>query len=168
MGRSITKFVIAALAAAAVPLGLAATSANAAAAAEHGARVPAQEVVRAEPAVAADGSYLFHGIWGWVSGGYNIATSSTTKLVFQDDGNLVLYCLSNNKAIWASNTAGARGDQVNFQNDGNLVIYLEGHAIWDSGTEGNPKDYAVVQNDNNFVIYDGSTPIWASNTNGDC
>jgi len=85
-------------------------------------------------------------------------------LVYQGDGNLVLYFGSS--ALWASNTSGASPGQAVMQGDGNLVVYnASGVAVWSSGTWGHPGAYLVVQSDGNLVIYDGASPIWATNTN---
>jgi hypothetical protein len=116
-----------------------------------------------------------------------------SKLVVQDDGNIVAY---NNKgnARWASNTVLSVPDLkyvgsdslttgvwmtagqyirsndwryiVVMQGDGNLVAYAAGdRVIWSSGTDGNHGSKLVIQGDNNAVIYrpDGSA-VWASNT----
>jgi hypothetical protein len=57
------------------------------------------------------------------------------RMVFQSDGNLVVYPLTNNYATWASNTA-HRGAHLVFQTDGNLVIYDANHvARWASGAD---------------------------------
>lgn len=52
--------------------------------------------------------------------------------IMQDDGNLVVYD-SNNKPLWASNTAGHPGAQLSVQGDGNAVIY---QPIWATDTAG--------------------------------
>lgn len=91
-------------------------------------------------------------------------------LVYQSDGNLVLYRNRPGqewRAIWASNSAGRPAGTCIMQGDGNLVIYgPAGDYIWDTATDGNPGSRLVVQDDGNVVIYrsDG-TPIWATNTN---
>jgi hypothetical protein len=57
------------------------------------------------------------------------------RLVFQDDGNLVVYD-NQNRALWASGTNGQAASQCIMQTDGNLVIYGYYNAIWASGTNG--------------------------------
>jgi cell division septation protein DedD len=82
-------------------------------------------------------------------------------LVYQTDGNLVLYNV-NRTPLWSSGTAGTSPGHVNMQNDGNLVIYDgSGAPVWSSGTWGNSAARAVVQDDGNFVVYDaGWQPLW--------
>ena len=62
-------------------------------------------------------------------------------LVFQDDGNLVMYKDGGDK-IWASNDSTKykyalnTADKLVFQTDGNIVIYDKGgKALWASGTD---------------------------------
>ncbi|MBI4266488.1 MAG: hypothetical protein HY657_19135 [Acidobacteria bacterium] len=84
------------------------------------------------------------------------------RLVYQGDGNLVLYDDQTRDAPWASNTGGTRPGSVTMQNDGNLVIYdAAGAPLFASNTPGNSGAYLVLQNDGNLVIYrtDGR-PIW--------
>jgi hypothetical protein len=90
------------------------------------------------------------------------------KLVYQDDGNLVIY--KNGQPIWATNTNNKGTGRAIMQGDGNLVIYtLEGKPIWASNTSA-PKfngSRLVMQDDGNLVIYmTNGKPAWASNTNG--
>lgn len=87
-------------------------------------------------------------------------------LVYQGDGNLVLYD-ENWNALWASNTPGTAAGSVEMQGDGNLVVYgAGGEALWASGdSAGHPGAFLLVQNDGNVVIYDpNGTPLWATNT----
>lgn len=90
------------------------------------------------------------------------------KLIYQTDGNLVLYKVAGNVALWSSRTNGQPAGRCEMQADGNLVIYkTNGQAIWSSGTDGGPfvGSYLRVQDDANVVIYkpDG-TPAWATQT----
>jgi len=86
-------------------------------------------------------------------------------LIFQTDGNLVLYA-PGGQALWASNTAGHVVWDAVMQGDGNLVIYdPRAHALWASATAGDAGAWLIVQNDGNLVIYDANgKPLWASNT----
>jgi hypothetical protein len=91
-------------------------------------------------------------------------TSATGRyrLVYQNDGNLVLYDDVNSVALWASNTGGTTVGQAAMQGDGNFVVY-DGQGIgrWGSGTAGNPSARLVLQNDGNAVVFkaDGQ-PVW--------
>jgi len=85
------------------------------------------------------------------------------RLVYQVDGNLVLYQGSN--PLWASATYGTTPGFVAMQADGNFVVYDSTGAVWASNTWGHPRAFLVVQDDGNTVIYStGSSPLWAANT----
>jgi hypothetical protein len=85
-------------------------------------------------------------------------------LVYQGDGNLVLY--DDGAALWASNTNGTSPNFVVMQGDGNLVIYdANGTPVWASNTSGHPGAYLIVQRDGNVVVYQGGYAQWATNTN---
>lgn len=85
-------------------------------------------------------------------------------LMFQNDGNLVMYSKSN-APLWASKTENI-GDKAEFQNDGNLVIYNRaGAAIFSTGTNGRGA-FLSVQNDGNLVVYGNrQNALWASKDN---
>jgi hypothetical protein len=86
-------------------------------------------------------------------------------LVFQEDGNLVLYRKSRvaDRALWASSTNG-RVNRCVMQADGNFVLYKDGNAVWISGSNGHTNAMLVVQDDGNMVIYDGQQAVWHTNT----
>ncbi|MFD0007885.1 hypothetical protein ACFVJ4_36485 [Streptomyces sp. NPDC127178] len=101
--------------------------------------------------------------------------ANLTRLVMQSDGNLVMYRLRDNKAIWASGTWGHPGAYAKMQTDGNFVIYdANNRFLWHTNTanydSANPGYWAVLQNDGNFVIYKswgGPTrggAVWATRT----
>lgn len=88
------------------------------------------------------------------------------RLVFQADGNLVLYT-KHGAALWASGTNGKGGSRVDFQADGNLVIYDGKKAVWSSGSHDKGVVTLVAQTDGNLVLYDGAGKAhWDTNTNG--
>jgi hypothetical protein len=65
-------------------------------------------------------------------------------LVFQSDGNLVVYRAgSPDVAIASTGTNGAT--LAAFQTDGNFVIYKGNTAVWNSGTQGTPNGWNVAQ-----------------------
>ena len=97
---------------------------------------------------------------------YLLSGDGRHQFILQDDGNLVLYRLSDHKALWASGTNGKAVSKAIMQQDGNLVIYGYPSAIWASGTNGKPNSYLILQNDGNVVIYEPTVPIWATNTAG--
>jgi hypothetical protein len=87
------------------------------------------------------------------------------KLVYQGDGNLVLY-RQDWTPIWWSGTQGPDYRNALMQSDGNFVLYhSDGTPYWSSGTVGNSDAWLMVQNDGNVVIYSASgSPLWATNT----
>ena len=86
------------------------------------------------------------------------------QLIYQADGNLVLY--SGTSPLWASGTMGRGVGTAVMQGDGNLVIYNASHQpLWATGTYGNPGSTLAVQDDGNVVIYRSDhVPLWATNT----
>ena len=99
-------------------------------------------------------------------GGSITSSDKRFYLVYQGDGNLVLYRKSDNKALWASNTVTSRVGVTIMQGDGNLVIYDTNMVpYWASNTAGNSNARLVMQSDGNLVIYrSDNRPIWATNT----
>ena len=90
------------------------------------------------------------------------STGNRYRLLYQTDGNLVLYDDQNNAASWSTGTGGTRAGQAVMQTDGNFVVYdASGAAQFNTGTAGNPSARLVVQADGNVVIYrtDGR-PVW--------
>ena len=87
------------------------------------------------PSASAAPAYIY---WdnaydrGFYRGGWSLAADGA-NLVFQNDGNLVLYN-SFRVATFASNTQG-RGNVIKFQMDGNIVIYDAGMVpVWYTGS----------------------------------
>ena len=104
---------------------------------------------------------------GWTVGrGTTIWSSSNGyALIFQHDGNLVLYA-PGSRAIWASYAMSAT--RLVMQTDGNLVLYnAANQAVWSSGTSGHGRGRLIMQADGNLVIYraDGRA-VWATHTYG--
>ena len=99
--------------------------------------------------------------------GKTLLDNGLITLVFQADGNLVLY-KKNGAPIWASGSQGKGGTRVDFQTDGNLVIYNGSNkAVWSTGTHNKGVTSLVAQTDGNLVIYDGGRKSkWDTNTNG--
>jgi len=99
--------------------------------------------------------------------GHSISSANGQyTLVYQVDGNLVLYQESDWVPLWYSNTGKTWPGVCVMQADGNLVIYdPNAHPVWSTGTAQHPGSRLVVQNDGNVVIYrPDNTPIWATNT----
>jgi hypothetical protein len=91
------------------------------------------------------------------------------RLVFQSDGNLVVYRNSDNAVLWASNTSGNPAACLAMQKDGNLVIYngtpsinkdvvtATGGVLWASGTNGQTNARVVMKADGSVGIYAAGT-----------
>jgi hypothetical protein len=104
----------------------------------------------------------------------NLAGFGNSRLVFQPDGNLVIYAIDSGQAAWSSNSHNRGGTRLEFQADGNLVIYnANGYGIWSSNTWAscNGSGYQKIltfQQDGNLVIYctyqNTMSAIWATHT----
>ncbi|MBN3815983.1 lectin [Paraburkholderia sp. Se-20369] len=94
-----------------------------------------------------------------------VSTDGRYQFILQDDGNLVLYRLSDHRPLWASGTNGKAVSKAIMQQDGNFVIYGYPGAIWATGTNGKPNSTLIVQNDGNVVVYEPQVPVWATGTN---
>lgn len=83
------------------------------------------------------------------------------RLIYQGDGNLVLYNTTTNAAVWWTSTTGTPGQFI-LQTDGNLVIYNPANtAIWNTATPGNTNAFFAVQSDGNIVLYTAAgVPLW--------
>ena len=89
-------------------------------------------------------------------------------LIFQTDGNVVLYNNRTGQALWHTATGG-RTDATKFimQSDGNLVLYASNTPLRDAGIN-SPNAYLAIQDDHNLVIYSSSgVALWhTATTNG--
>lgn len=108
---------------------------------------PGQDLIRNDRLVSENGKY---------------------RLVFQEDGNLVLY---NNQddAMWNSGTSNQGGQIAKLQEDGNFVIYAEGgRLLWNTDTDGLSISNLLLQNDGNLVLYgsNGEDHLWQTRTYG--
>ncbi|AHH97924.1 hypothetical protein GCM10010174_29310 [Kutzneria viridogrisea] len=112
------------------------------------------------PKFADDTYYFQRGSYLEVNKAYS---NSHGTLVFQSDGNLVVYN-EYGRALWNAGTY-HRGKTAVFQGDGNFVVYDGfGTAVWDAGTTGRGNTL-VFQTDGNLVIYDlANQAAWNSRT----
>lgn len=94
-----------------------------------------------------------------------VSTNRRYRLLYQSDGNLVLYDDTDRTAPWATNTGGTSPGRAELQGDGNFVLYDgAGAAQFASNTPGNTNARLVVQNDGNVVIYaSNGQPVWDRN-----
>jgi hypothetical protein len=89
-----------------------------------------------------------------VAGQALTSTGGRYRLVYQSDGNLVLYDSLDGAAQWQSGTGGTSTGNVAMQSDGNVVMYdAQGTVLWTTGTAGNANAILVVQTDGNLVVY---------------
>lgn len=89
-----------------------------------------------------------------------VSPNARYRLVYQADGNLVLYDDVERTAPWASHTGATTPGSAWLQGDGNFVV-LDGQSVmrWATGTAGASR--LVVQNDGNLVLYDAAgQPVW--------
>ena len=83
-----------------------------------------------------------------------VSDGGAYRLVYQSDGNVVLYDERSRIPVWATHTGGTRPGRLVMQTDGNLVLYDgDGVPRWASESNGTPFAYLLVQNDGNLVIY---------------
>jgi hypothetical protein len=96
----------------------------------------------------------------WIS-----STDSRFTLIYQDDGNVVLYRNADGHPLWNSHTQGTSPGIAVMQHDGNFVAYDPNiRASYATGSDA-PGSSLVVQNDGNMVIYAPSGAVaWASGT----
>ncbi len=87
-------------------------------------------------------------------------------LIFQNDGNLVIYNPSR-KPIWATGTEKTGANRFAVQSDGNVVLYVDSTPLWATNTSGKPGSRLVMQDDGNLVVYlPTNQPIFDTGTWG--
>jgi len=99
-----------------------------------------------------------------VAGEQLTAANNRSKLVFQNDGNVVLF--ESDEVIWSTNTAGQAATSFYLGTDGLLALYdKDDNVLWSAGASGFKPKEVILQDDRNLVIYaeDGSAP-WATGT----
>jgi len=111
--------------------------------------------------------------WFLVPGASIISWNGRRNLLYQNDGNVVMYKNDGTTdAIWSTKTYGSTSNMMVMQPDGNLVVYdASWNPIWASNTFDNRGAYLYLQDDGNLVIYrKGGGPeisgsdLWASDT----
>jgi hypothetical protein len=87
-------------------------------------------------------------------------------LIYQTDGNLVLYDYGN--AAWAINcwpvcTGPYSAGVTTMQTDGNFVVYDAGGApVWHTYTYGNPGAYLALYDDGSLIVHSsGGGTLWS-------
>lgn len=86
-------------------------------------------------------------------------------VIFQNDGNLVVYDNAYNKATWSTGTHNKGATRCIFQpHDGNFVVYGEGKALWDSSSYGYGATELRLSNTGELFVYnkDSGEYIWSN------
>ena len=130
---------------------------------------PVNFTTRGSANVVAPGTEFSGGMW-------YAPPNQKLVLIFQKDGNLVLYEVVGNapplangatftgKPLWDTETFNHQNSAFVIQDDGNLVIYDSGRKpIWASSTRGIAPCGLYFQDDGLLVLYK-AVPAWASNT----
>lgn len=97
-----------------------------------------------------------------------LSANKRFKMIFQADGNLVIYDLGDsNRAIWASNTMNSGAFTAVMQADGNFVLYdINRRAVWSTGTWTSNAKTLIMQDNGNLVLYRSDrVAVWATGTN---
>jgi len=111
------------------------------------------------------------GTYGFTQGNYIYSPNRRFFLVWQSDGNLVLYDtqVSPWRDVWTSKTWGRVTTQCTMQADGNLVIYNRNKPagqdnVWCTGTWGWPNAKLCIEDNGRVVIYDAgrTKELWSS------
>ncbi len=86
-------------------------------------------------------------------GDYLLSPNRGYQLIYQTDGDLVLY-RGDHVAIWSSGTAGYAPGRAEMQSDGNFVIYDDANVPrFHTATFANSHSRLVLQDDGNLVVY---------------
>ena len=93
-----------------------------------------------------------------------VSDNKKYSLVFQVDGNLVLYKYST-IPLWHTNTYNKGATSVRLKRDGNLVVYKGNGGLWSSNSFNKGGETLFLQDDGNLVLHaPGAKTIWATNT----
>ena len=87
------------------------------------------------------------------------------RLIYQSDGNLVIYRRSDNLAVWSTGTCCTSAGRAIMQTDGNFVVYnAAGTAVFHTWTYGNPGAFLRLQNNGSIVVFRASDQVhlWGS------
>ena len=83
------------------------------------------------------------------------------KLVFQRDGDLVLY--HGVTPIWTAGAAGAGATSAAMRDDGEFALLDDaGRIVWGAGTRGSDGAFLVLEDNGNAVVYQDATPLWST------
>ncbi|OON80128.1 DUF6461 domain-containing protein [Streptomyces tsukubensis] len=133
----------------------------------EGTQSPAAPVSAGAP-YAYGGSEL--GVGGRLRHQSLTSPSGSHTLVHQGDGDLVLRCHAEHRAVWSSGTEWADGGWTELTADGDLVVRNpHGAPVWRSGTSGSGAGRLVVRDDGRVELLDGGgEPVWAMDAHAAC
>ena len=131
-------------------------------------------IVKSELAYHYGGANRGNSLWAGQSlyaGDALISSNGLFRLIYQADGNLVIYDW-NDRPIWHSNTWGQPAGRATYQTDGNFVVYTPPPAnkpIWASNNYSSEsyrnKSRLVLDDNGNLRTTDNyQSQTWASNT----
>lgn len=95
-----------------------------------------------------------------IAPGFSV-TNGDYRLVFQTDGNLVIYKVSTGQAIWNAGSMG--GNRLSMQGDGNLVVYKDNTALWNTQTNGRGACYLAFTNYGRLYVRQPQA-LWSTKT----
>jgi hypothetical protein len=134
----------------------------------------APSVVTSDPATSTPPSTLLMPGQTLKPGDFILSPSGAYKLIFQTDGNFVLYGKDSSgqytNVIWSTSTQNKGATTVIMQTDGNCVLYVGTAAAWATNTAGNPGAYLALADDGiiavytaaNLTSYNSDNALWAS------
>jgi hypothetical protein len=93
-----------------------------------------------------------------------VGMSTSTALVMQDDGNLVMYKYGS--PVWSSGTQQPCNGNcfAAFQSDGNFVLYGPNGAYWSTGTNGAKRQLQLLTTPPYIQVVGGNSVLWAGST----
>ncbi len=82
-----------------------------------------------------------------------VLVNGNFKIIFQKDGNLVLYNDTTKTTIWSARTHNKNATKLRMEHNGNLVIYTNNDtSLWNSKTNNNSGSYAELLSNGRFII----------------
>ncbi len=92
-----------------------------------------------------------------------LSPNGAYRLLFQADGTLAIYRLSDGATIWTAHNGGRVSSRLTLEPDGNLVVYGPDGAQWTSRTNGFNNCEAILQDDGSLVIWaPWGDALWSS------